>query len=92
MITFCTLIGDCRTWTTVPWKVWSGKASTVKPAPVPRRTPAMSDSLTLVSTCILVRSVAIRNRVGVCRLAATVWPAVTLRVTTVPSTGETMLV
>ena len=38
------------------------------------------------------RSVAIRNSVGVWKLAATVWPIVTLRETTVPSTGEMMSV
>lgn len=33
-----------------------------------------------------------RNRVGVWKLAATVCPMVTLRETTVPSTGEIVLV
>ena len=51
-------------------------------------TPPMSDSLTFVSTCILVRSVAIKNRIGVWKLAATVWPISMLRETTTPLTGE----
>ena len=58
----------------------------------PSRTSPMSDSLTLVSTCILVRSWAIRNSVGVWKLAATVWPTSTLRDTTTPSTGDRMSV
>src|ERR1700693_2088434 len=65
-----------------------GNASAVNIALFPSWMPPMSLSLTLVSTCILVRSVAIRNNVGVWRLAATVCPIVTLRDTTVPSTGE----
>jgi hypothetical protein len=54
--------------------------------------PPISLSLTLVSTCILLRSLAIRNNVGVWKLAATVWPCVTLRDTTVPSTGDSVLI
>ena len=59
---------------TVPSNVRFGNASTVKLALLPSLMPPMSLSLTLVSTCILVRSVAIRNSVGVWKLAATVWP------------------
>ena len=54
----------------------------------PSRRPPMSDSLTLAFSCILVRSWAITNRVGVWKLAATVWPTSTLREITTPSTGE----
>ena len=64
----------------------------VKIALLPSLMPPMSLSLILVSTCIWVRSVAMRNKVGVWKLAATVCPRVTLRDTTVPSTGEVMLV
>ena len=46
---------------TVPWKIRLGKASTVKVALFPSLTPPMSLSLTLVSTCIFVTSVAIRK-------------------------------
>jgi hypothetical protein len=46
---------------------------------------------TLVSTCILVRSCAIRNSVGACMLAATVCPTSTFRETTTPSTGARII-
>ncbi len=92
VMTFCTLCGACRTCVTVPVKFCSGYASTVNSTLLPTATLPMSDSLTFVSTCICVRSVAIRNSVGVWKLAATVWPCVTLRDTTVPSTGEMMFV
>ena len=52
----------------------------------------MSASLTLVSTCILVRSSAIRNSVGAASDAATVWPTSTLREMTVPVVGEMIVV
>jgi len=42
----------------------------------------------LVSICICVRSWAMLNRVGVWKLAATVWPTSTFREMTMPSTGE----
>ena len=58
----------------------------------PTATLPMSASLTFVSTCILVRSCAIVNNVGACRLAATVWPISTLREMTVPLMGERMMV
>ena len=51
----------------------------------------ISDSSTLVSICILVRSWAMVNRVGVWKEAATVWPTSTLREITTPSTGERMV-
>ena len=66
--------------------------STVNVALSPRLTAPMSLSETLVSTCIDVKSVATRKRVGVWKLAATVWPISTLRLTTVPSTGDTISV
>ncbi len=86
------MIGASRTWETVPQKVRSGYASTVNDAFWPTLAFPTSVSLTLVSTCIFVRSCAIRNRVGVWKLAATVCPIVMLRETTVPSTGEMMFV
>ena len=90
--TFCTASGAWRTCVTVPSKWRPGNASTVNDAADPSLTPPMSPSLTFVSICIFVRSVAMRKSVGVWKLAATVWPIVTLRETTVPSTGETMFV
>src|SRR5881397_4350925 len=85
-------MGAFRTCATLPWKGWPGYASTVKVAGCSCRTRPTSDSLTLVSTCILVRSWAIRKSVGVWKLAATVCPTSTLRETTTPSTGERMSV
>src|SRR5512136_444133 len=70
-----------------PRKVCPGYESTVKVASCSRPTLPMSASSTLVSTCILVRSWAIRNSVGACSEAATVCPTSTLRETTTPSTG-----
>jgi hypothetical protein len=52
----------------------------------------MSASSTLTSTCIFVRSSAIVNSVGACRLAATVCPTSTARETTTPLTGARMVV
>ena len=66
--------------------------STVNVAGWFTRTRPTSASDTLVSTCILVRSCAMRNNVGADRLAATVWPTSTFRDTTTPSTGAVMLV
>jgi len=37
---------------------------------------------------ILVRSLAMMNKVGALRLAATVWPTLTFREITMPSIGE----
>jgi hypothetical protein len=70
--TFCTVIGASRTWETVPQNVLPGNASTVKDAFCPTLAFPTSVSLTLVSTCIFVRSCAIRKSVGVWKLAATV--------------------
>ena len=47
----------------------------MKVVPLPVLTPPISLSLTLVSTCIWVRSAAIKNSVGVWKLAATVCPS-----------------
>ena len=69
-----------------------GNAWTVKKASCPTRTSPTSASLTLVSTCIFVRSLPMRKSVGLWRLAATVWPTSIERVITVPTTGETMFV
>ena len=92
MTTFCTVIGAWRSCVTLPWNVRFGYASTVKVASCPTFAAPTSDSETLVSTCICVRSRAIRKSVGVWKLAATVWPTSTLRDTTTPSTGEMMSV
>ena len=46
----------------------------------------------LALTCIAARSAAIENTVGDDRLAATVWPASTLRPMTMPSIGAVMTV
>jgi hypothetical protein len=46
---------------------------------------------TLAWICTLVRSCAIRKSVGADRLAATVCPTSTLRETTTPSTGDTIV-
>ena len=48
----------------------------------------MSASLTATQTCICVRSLAIRNRLGAFRLATTVWPMLTRRSMITPLTGD----
>ncbi len=90
--TFCTTRGAFRICTTSPLNVRPGKESTVKVTLWPSVTRPTSASSTLVSTCMLRRSWAMVNRVGACRLAATVWPRSTLRPTTTPSTGARMKV
>ncbi len=90
--TFETVVGFWRTCCTVAWKVRLGYASTLKSTPSPARTRPMSGSPTARSSSILPRSWAMVNRVGVCKLAATVCPIDTLRAITVPSTGEVMMV
>ena len=92
MITFCTLMGALRTEFTKPVNTRPGYASTVNVAVWSTRTRPTSASETFVSTCIFVRSWAIRNSVGAARLAATVCPTSTFRETTTPSTGALMLV
>ena len=72
VITFATLIGASRIWVTVPVNTCPGYASTVNVAGWLTRTRPTSASDTLVSTCIFVRSCAMRNSVGAARLAATV--------------------
>ena len=52
----------------------------------------MSDSSTLVSNCIFVRSCAISKIVGAANDAATVWPTSMRRAITVPSTGAVIRV
>ena len=85
-------MGALRIDVTLPVNVRPGYASTVNVAGWFTRTRPTSASDTLVSTCILVRSCAIRNSVGAARLAATVWPTSTFRDTTTPSTGAVMFV
>ena len=46
----------------------------------------------LATTCIRVRSAASTNSVGAFMLAATVWPASTLREMTMPSMGAVIVV
>ena len=90
--TFWTTWGALRIWTISPVKSWPGNESTVNEARRPTFTRLTSASSTLVSTCILVRSCAMVNSVGACRLAATVCPTSTVRETTTPSTGARMIV
>ncbi len=52
----------------------------------------MSASLTEAQTCIRLRSLAIRNRLGALRLATTVWPTFTRRSMITPLTGDLMTV
>ena len=92
MTTFCTVCGALRSWRIVPRKTLVGYASTVNCAAMPALSLPMSASLTLVSTCILVRSSAIRNSVGAASDAATVCPTSTLREMTVPVVGEMIVV
>ena len=61
-----------RTLPTSPLKVSPGNASTVKVTGCPERTLPISASLTDTQICIRLRSLAIRKRLGVLRLAATV--------------------
>ena len=77
---------------TVPWNERSEKASTLKRTGCPTRMLPMSASAKLESICILERSWAMRNKVGVWKLAATVWPTSTCRSTTTPATGDRMTV
>ena len=56
------------------------------------RTREMSASSIEVSTCMSLRLAAITNSSGACRLAATVWPTSTLRLMTMPFTGERICV
>ena len=52
----------------------------------------MSASLTAAQTSMWLRSLARRNRLGAFSPATTVWPTLTRRSITVPSTGERMVV
>src|SRR5258706_597373 len=83
--TFWTVVEARRTCETVPSKLLSEYASTLKRAGWPLWILPMSASGTLTWTCTLVRSCAIRNSVGACRLAATVWPTSTARATAASS-------
>ena len=74
------------------WNTSPGYASTVNVACCPTSRRPTSDSATLVSTCILVKSCAISKIVGAWNDAATVWPTSMRRATTVPSTGAVMRV
>ena len=58
----------------------------------PSRTREMSASSMAASTCMSDRLRAMTNSSGACRLAATVWPTSTLRLMTMPSTGERICV
>ena len=53
--------------------------------------PPMSASFTATQTCMRVRSLAIRNRLGALRLETTVWPILTRRSMMVPLTGEVIV-
>jgi hypothetical protein len=81
-----------RIWRIFPLNVRDGYASTVKVASMSAFSLPMSASATLVSTCILVRSSAIRNSVGADSDAATVCPTSTLREMTTPVVGDTIVV
>ena len=70
--TFDTVVGSLRTCSTVALNTRFGYASTLKLTGSPGWTCPMSGSPTARSSSILVRSCAIENSVGVCRLAATV--------------------
>ena len=80
--------GDLRTCFTFPRKIRPGNASTVNVASSPSSIRPTSDSSIEVSTCISAKFLAITKISGDCKLAATVCPTSTLRLTTTPSTGD----
>src|SRR5439155_24774599 len=65
---------------------------TVKRTVWPSLTWPTSASLTDAHTFIRLRSLAMRNRLGVLKLDCTVWPRLTRRSMMTPSTGEVISV
>ena len=82
------MVAFSRTLFTAPWKTRFGKASTVKVTSWPGWMLPMSASLTEAQTWMRVRSLAIRNKLGVFRLDATVSPMFTRRSMITPLTGD----
>ncbi len=60
----------------------------MKPTGSPGRIRPMSASFTATHTCMRLRSLAIRKRLGAFRLATTVCPMFTRRSMITPRTGE----
>jgi hypothetical protein len=84
------MTGSWRTRLTVAKNCLSGRLSTVKRARWPTCTASMSDSPMETCTCIWERSWAMLKRLGVLKLAATVWPTSASFEMTTPSTGALM--
>src|SRR5262249_26415696 len=89
--TFWVLVAFSRTRPTDPWNVQPGNASTVNRTGWPRWIWPTSASLTEAHTVIRLRSLAIKNRLGVLNDDWTVWPRVTRRSMIVPFTGDLMV-
>ena len=89
MTTFETTVAALRTWLHLALEAAVGEGVDREARrfwPICTR-PTSASSMD-VSTCMSVRLRAMMNSSGACRLAATVCPGSTLRLTTTPSTGE----